>query len=288
MCSNRTPVARKHRGCQRSNGCSDNITKNDCSNSYGTNASWVQNEFCSQGCKAPAAATGGGLKTVETNFTPIKPLLQINIPTVNFSDIKVQGETGSRYVDIPYLAEYIKGVFNYALGFLAMLAVIALMIGGTKYILARGNPGAIGQAKTMMGNAVFGLILGLASFVILNAVSPSLTNLSTLRTPYLERTVFDFESTVFDKTTENQGNVSTIPAPGDLGKIFQSYADCYGFDPNLLTAIASAESGLKSNAGEGKKYQGLFQMDIPYCNGGLSLGKYPASIGLSCDNRIDP
>lgn len=140
--------------------------------------------------KAPSGGTGG-LKTVETNFTPIKPLLQINIPTVNFSDIKVQGETGSRYVDIPFLAEYIKGVFNYALGLLAMIAIIMIMIGGVKYIMARGG-GGVGEAKKMIGNAVFGLILGLLSFVILNTVSPSLTNLSTLRTPVVETITMDY------------------------------------------------------------------------------------------------
>jgi len=201
-CANKTQAATPTGCCQRSNGCSDNITQKDCSSSY-SGASWVQSEYCSQGCKAPAATTGGGLKDVETNFTPIKPLLQINIPTVNFSDIKVEGEKGSRYVDIPYLAEYVKGVFNYALGLLVMIAIIMLMIAGVKYIMARGGAG-VGEAKKMIGNAVFGLILGLMSFVILNAVSPSLTNLSTLRTPYIERQTFDYTA------MEN-----TVP-PGDV------------------------------------------------------------------------
>lgn len=219
-CGGKTQAATPTGCCKRTDACTDNITQQDCSNSF-TGASWVQDATCGQGCQAAASTSGGGssggVKQVETNFTPIKPVLQINIPTVNFSDIKVQGETGSRYVDIPYLAEYITGVFNYALGFLAMLAVIILMIGGMQYILARGDPGKIGSAKKMMGNAIFGMILGLSSYLILNAVSPSLTNLSTLRTPYIERVTANVDYPPPPEEPSSPADDGSSPPPG--GKV---------------------------------------------------------------------
>lgn len=183
-------------------------------------------------CPGYRTPTGEGSKQTEPNFTPVKPLLQINIPTVNFSDIKVQGERGSRYVDIPYLAEYLKGVFNYALGLLAMVAIIIMMIGGVKYIMARGG-GGVAEAKKMIGNAIFGLLLGLLSFVILNAVSPSLTNLSTLRTPYIERINVDVEYPPPPPESSSSENDGSSPPPGGKVPFFGQYAAPWGeYRPN--------------------------------------------------------
>jgi len=192
-CAAKTQAATPIGCCQRSNGCSDNISQTDCSKSY-SGASWVQDGTCGQGCKVTASPTPTTPTEPVINFQPVKPKLQIDIPTVHFSDIKVQGEKGSRYIDIPFLAEYISGVFNYALGFLAMLAVVMIMIGGLKYIMAHGDAGAIGRAKSMISNAVFGLILGLSSFLILKSVSPNLTELSTLRVAYLEKSTIEIKA----------------------------------------------------------------------------------------------
>ena len=72
---------------------------------------------------------------------------------------------------------YIKKIYNFAIGVIAIIAVVMIMIGGLQWIFAAGNPGTISQAKSNITAAVSGLILALASYVILNTINPSLVEL---------------------------------------------------------------------------------------------------------------
>jgi hypothetical protein len=167
------------------------------------------------GCSITATAQPLQPSTPEVPFTPIEPKLQIKIPEMKkFSEIKIQGPTGERYIDIPYLAEYIIGVYNYAMGLLAMIAIVMLMIGGLRYIMARGDSGAIGRAKKMMGGAVFGLILGLGSYIILKSISPNLVQLTTLRTPYIERIPFDVNAELDPEGDPDLGSSPVVNTSG--------------------------------------------------------------------------
>lgn len=75
------------------------------------------------------------------------------------------------------LPAYIKELYSFLIGVIAIIAVISIMIGGLKWILAAGNATVIGAARQQITAAVAGLILALCSFVILNMINPSLTNL---------------------------------------------------------------------------------------------------------------
>ncbi len=192
------------------------------------NVQFMEPAQCAQEPTCPTYnASAAAAPIPEFKFEPIKPKLQIDIPTVKFSDIKLEGEKGSRYIDIPFLAEYIRGVYQYAIGFLAMLAVIMLMIGGVKYIMARGGAG-VGEAKKMIGNAIFGLILGFGSYIILNSISPSLTNLTTLRTLFIERETAEVEYPPPPPESSSSENDGSAPPPGGKVPFFGQYAAPWG------------------------------------------------------------
>lgn len=59
-----------------------------------------------------------------------------------------------------------------------LAAFVMLIWGGFQYITSAGNPSAIGDAKDRIFNAVFGLILIFASYIILQAINPELLMLN--------------------------------------------------------------------------------------------------------------
>ncbi len=61
-----------------------------------------------------------------------------------------------------------------AFGVAAIVAVIYLIIGGFSYVTAGGNPEAVEAAKTTIVNAVIGLLVILASYLIVNFILDSL------------------------------------------------------------------------------------------------------------------
>jgi uncharacterized membrane protein len=61
-------------------------------------------------------------------------------------------------------------VAQWLLGLVAILALLALIIGGTRMILAFGREDAVASAKKIMFWAVIGLIVAIASLAIVNIV----------------------------------------------------------------------------------------------------------------------
>ena len=55
-------------------------------------------------------------------------------------------------------------VVNIMLGFLGIIAVLIILLGGFKWMTAGGNEDAVAQAKKMMTAGVIGLVIVLASF----------------------------------------------------------------------------------------------------------------------------
>lgn len=83
------------------------------------------------------------------------------------------------------LGDYVVKIYNYSFRFVGMIAIIMLMIGGLQYILARGGPGT-GAAKTRIRNALFGFVLLLGAYIILQTISPQLIKLGLPRVKKIE------------------------------------------------------------------------------------------------------
>lgn len=129
-------------------------TKDDCRQAGGD---WIPpgNETSGQYCYAKQ----------DINYTP---------------QISIGGTT------ITNLGDYIAKAYNYALGFVLMIAIIMTMIGGVQYIMARGG-GGVGAAKKRIGNAILGVVLLLCAYLILNTISPAIVKLSLPRVPLIKK-----------------------------------------------------------------------------------------------------
>jgi len=68
----------------------------------------------------------------------------------------------------------IKKANVFGLGLVAISALVVLVAAGVWYMSAGDNAGRAGEAKKWMGNAIFGLVLALLSWLILYTINPDL------------------------------------------------------------------------------------------------------------------
>lgn len=101
----------------------------------------------------------------QLEYTPLVPLPGITEP----------GST-----KITNLSTYVVGMFQILIGLAALLAVVMIMIGGIEYMSTDAISGKSG-GKAKITNALQGLLLAIASYLILNTIDPSFLN-SDLKT----------------------------------------------------------------------------------------------------------
>ncbi|HEY9583034.1 MAG TPA: pilin [Candidatus Paceibacterota bacterium] len=70
--------------------------------------------------------------------------------------------------------EYFTLAYKYALSITVALAVIMIVIGGVQYTISWASPSAKGDAKNRILSAIGGLVLALASYLILQTINPAL------------------------------------------------------------------------------------------------------------------
>jgi len=103
----------------------------------------------------------------DNTYTVLAPL-----PGTTLSDCP-QGSTDCKTT----LEKYLPGVFKLAIGLSAVAAVLMIVIGGFQYI----SSDAImkkSEGKERIKNAVFGLVLVISAWLILNTINPNLLNIN--------------------------------------------------------------------------------------------------------------
>lgn len=172
----------------------------------------------------------------------IKPLglsLQVSIPGFEkFSEVICDDpETPCA---IPWLAEYIKALYNYSLLVISILAVVVLMIGGLMWLTSRGNRSQIEQAQHWIRGAITGIILAFCSYTILFLVNPNLTILRPITISYIEK--IDLEI-IPPQTYQQITGSAPIQAFGpEMMGLISKVSSERGFDPCFLYAFVAKES----------------------------------------------
>lgn len=77
------------------------------------------------------------------------------------------------------LIETIGQLINVILGFLGVIAVLIVLLGGFKWMTAAGNEEKVGAAKKLLGAGVVGLVIILAAYAIASFVITQLYNATT-------------------------------------------------------------------------------------------------------------
>jgi len=74
---------------------------------------------------------------------------------------------------VPSLGEYLNEIFTFTLAIAALLAVIRITMGGITYMTSSSG-GATGEARETIKSAVLGLLVILATYLILNQINPDI------------------------------------------------------------------------------------------------------------------
>ncbi len=83
----------------------------------------------------------------------------------------------------PSFPDYIVKIIPIILGLAAVLAVVKIVWAGIRWGASLGNASAITEAKEDIWQAILGLALAIASWLILNTINPNLVNLNFFPTP---------------------------------------------------------------------------------------------------------
>ena len=86
------------------------------------------------------------------------------------------GEKGE-ITKVENLPQYISTIFEFGLGIAGLLALGLIIFGAIQYTTSAGNVARQQDAKDRITSAIYGLVLLLGAFLILNVINPKLTQL---------------------------------------------------------------------------------------------------------------
>ncbi len=94
-------------------------------------------------------------------------VLPANAQTADFGINQVEnglgGALGGKDTDP---RELVGRIINLALGFLGLIAVVIILMGGFKWMTAGGNEDKVAEAKKLLGAGVIGLVIVLAAWAL--------------------------------------------------------------------------------------------------------------------------
>ncbi|MCH8049707.1 hypothetical protein IH979_03310 [Patescibacteria group bacterium] len=140
------------------------------------------------------------------------PQLGVQIPGLEFTPAFKATRDSETVIVTNYLGEYVAGVYNWAIGAGAVLAIVMIMIGGMQYALARGDVPKIGKAKERMANAVTGLLLLVGAYTIAFLIDPATTQFETLTITQVPRLEVPIEP---EEDIEAQPPAGLVELQGD-------------------------------------------------------------------------
>ncbi len=77
------------------------------------------------------------------------------------------------------LTDTVLALIRIVMGFLGLVAVVIILIGGFKWMTAAGNEDKVGEAKKMIVAGIIGLVVILFAFAIVSFVVSQLVNASS-------------------------------------------------------------------------------------------------------------
>lgn len=157
--------------------------------------------------------------------------------------------------------QYITGAYSFAMAFAAISALLMVTIGGFYYIVSAGNQAQAGTAKTIIKDALLGLVVVFVTWLILYQINPDLIK----ATPDLSKIQSAAKS-----TTQPAGNIQqSTTVRGTDGKSYNSEAECKAASNNSCTPTQLA---YKDAAQYQKQADGSYRevTDPLECGGGTN------------------
>lgn len=153
-----------------------------------------------------------------------KPQVKIEIPglqerltdPVNLLVTEETDEDGviSKYLNIPYIGEYLSVVYKYAIAAAIAFAIAMIINNGFKFVQSGGESGMVNEAKGRIAEIMIGLIIAITSYSLLYLINPNLVQFKNLKVKYIQTlTIVDVVGDLtFDLASDEQLTAGT-PSP---------------------------------------------------------------------------
>lgn len=170
------------------------------------------------GTSTPKTGDETGSSTPKISDPFKNPNLAVKIPGLNFRKVHCEETEGGENCYVPWVADYIQGLYVYGISLISILAVVAMMIAGVIWLTAGGNSQKISEAKKWIGSSLTGLVIAFSSYIILNIINPALTELSPLKITTLIKEDLP-DKTEYDVFINNESISELKVAPTNIVKV---------------------------------------------------------------------
>lgn len=154
--------------------------------------------------------------------TVCNPQPRISLPFLSFTDITDQSgfvqldpESGDVILYVPFLGDYISGIYRYSLVVIVTIAVIMIIVAGIRWMTSAANSDAISESKKMIFNALMGIVIAASSYAILYTINPELVTFKNLAVTIIQADNLDeySDSTSYFAQKDAEQKGESLPAP---------------------------------------------------------------------------
>lgn len=184
------------------------------------NASQCQSGVCELGqgnvlrCIHPTGDSG------YLKFTPTAPKLEVDVPTLQpFTTAGMEKPDAEGNIYIPFIGQYIVGIYKWALLVAGIIATVMIILGGFTYLTSGGDATRAGAGKERIGAAIFGLILLLGSYLLLYLLNPDLVQFKSLKINVIEPIELDIVKAGSDNGAAADGVSASCLTETETGMI---------------------------------------------------------------------
>ena len=103
----------------------------------------------------------------------------------------IKGDDNSTTCEVPWIAQYIIAIYNYALIIIGALAAVTIMAGGVIWLISGSNASRMKVAKEMIIGSVSGLVVMFSSYMIISVVNPDILIFKPLKIGYIPEVISD-------------------------------------------------------------------------------------------------
>lgn len=159
-------------------------------------------------CKKLDTPAPSSLDNLMNDLNARRPILEINIPGLNFSNVASTTDDSGTYFYIAWIPELISALYKFGIAIVSIVAVVVIIIQGMRVVTSAG-----GEAKTSaykrIGQAIVGLMIAWGSFAILYNINPALVQFNALKVQVVQNIPFDDSDTLSDLSPEEAALVAS-------------------------------------------------------------------------------
>jgi hypothetical protein len=148
------------------------------------------------------------------------------------------------------LPTYIVGLYKFGIWTVGICALLMIVLGGFMYVTSAGNNASMGKAKTVITDAIIGLIMALTAYLLLNEINPDLLK---IKFPTGQAVPVNTSNQSGNASNSNNlaGNQTAQPYNGSMGagkgcddlNAELAKGNSYNVPPDVLKTLAAAGEG---------------------------------------------